>query len=94
MTLSCLTSGRKELSFRGNWNGNEGAEKNSNFYQLLKRIEVEDPRITKWMNKQQRKYTSPDIQNEMLKVNISYFLEIHKTYFPSESTTLMQYAYL
>ena len=47
----CLTLGRRRLSFRGNWNGDEGAEKNSNFYQLLKRIEVDDPRITKWMNK-------------------------------------------
>ena len=35
-----LTSGQQGLSFRGNWNGDEGTEKNSNFYQLLKRIEV------------------------------------------------------
>ena len=65
------------MSFRGNRNGDEGAEKNSNFYQLLKRIEVDDPRITKWMNKKQLKYTSPDIKNEMLKVNFSYYLEIY-----------------
>ena len=46
------------------------------------------------MNKKQFKYTSPDIQNEMLKENISYVLEIHKTYFPSELNMLMPYAYL
>ena len=68
--------------------------KKLNFYQLLKRIEVDDPRITKWMNKKQLKYTSRDIQDEMLKVNISCFLEIHKTYFPSELTIVMCYAYL
>ena len=90
----CLTSGYQGLSFHGNWNGDEVAEKNSNFYQLLKKIEVDDPRITKWMNKKQLKYASPEAQNEMLKVNISYFLEIHKTYFPSELTILMHYAYL
>ena len=89
-----VTSGRQGLSFHGNWNGDEGTEKNSNFYHRLNRIQVEDPRITKWMNKKQMKYTSPDIQNEMLKVNISYFLEIQKTYFPSELNMLMHYAYL
>ena len=68
--------------------------KKLNFYQLLKRIEVDDPRITKWMNKKQLKYTSPHIQNEMLKVNISYLLEINQTYFPSELTILLHYAYL
>ena len=30
----------------------------------------------------------------MLRVNISYYLEIHKTYFPSELNMLMYYAYL
>ena len=39
---------------------------------------ADDPRITKWMNKKQLKNTSPDMQNEMLKVSIFYVLEIHK----------------
>ena len=75
----------KKIIISLNWDGDEGAEKNLNFHEFLKRIKVEDPRITKWMNKNQLKQTS-DIQNLMLKVNISHFLEIHKTYFPSELT--------
>ena len=58
----CLTSGRQGLSFRGNWKRDEGVEINSNFYQLLNRIEVGDPCITKWINKNQLKDTINPLQ--------------------------------
>ena len=35
-------------------------------------------RSTHYQMDEQLKYTSPDIQNEMLKASISYFLEIHE----------------
>ena len=43
-------------------------ESDSNFIQLL-RIRAEDnPNLQKWMDKCQDKFTSPDIQNEILKL--------------------------
>ena len=39
---------------------------NSNFYQVLKLRASEDPRIDEWLTRKQQKYTSPEIQSEML----------------------------
>ena len=42
------------------------SEENSNFYQLLKLRAQENPAIIEWLRKRDDKYTSPEIQNEML----------------------------
>ncbi|XP_068725038.1 zinc finger MYM-type protein 1-like isoform X1 [Montipora capricornis] len=41
-------------------------EENSNFHQLLKLRSQENPEIIEWLQKRDEKYTSPEIQNEML----------------------------
>ena len=45
-----------------------GSEIDSNFIQLLKLRAQDDPRIDRWLVKRTDKYTSADIQNEILKV--------------------------
>ena len=57
---------RQSLALRGNWDEEKKCEVNSNFYQLLKLRASEDPRIDEWLTRKQQKYTSPEIQNEML----------------------------
>ena len=42
------------------------SEENSNFDQLLKLRARENPEIIKWLRKRDEKYTSPEIQNELL----------------------------
>ena len=46
----------------------DGKEEDSNFKQLLKLRGTDDPRIFEWLTKKTDKYTSGDIQNEMLKI--------------------------
>ena len=63
---------RQGIAFRGRWKTDDpkilNGESNSNFIQLL-RIRAEDnPNLQKWMDKCQDKFTSPDIQNEILKL--------------------------
>ena len=53
---------RQGLPFRGH-----GDESDSNFLQLLKLRGVDDPRIGHWLKKKTDKYTSADVQNEILK---------------------------
>ena len=53
---------RQGLPFRG-----DGEEIDSNFIQLLKLRGLDDPRIDSWLSKQNSKYTSHIIQNEILK---------------------------
>ena len=53
--------GREGLSLRG-----DGDEVNSNFIQLLK-LNDQNLKIDNWLKKKSNKYTSPDIQNEILK---------------------------
>ena len=53
---------RQGLAFRG-----DGDESNSNFLQLLKLHGLDDPRIPEWIAKKANKYTSHDIQDELLK---------------------------
>ena len=54
---------RQGLPLRGHGSGMD-----SNFLQLLKLQAQDDPRIESWLNKRTDKYTSADIQNEILKV--------------------------
>ena len=53
---------RQGLPIRG-----DGDESNSNYMQLLKLRGEDDARIFEWLKKKTDKYTSVDIQNEMLK---------------------------
>ena len=58
---------RQALPLRGNWDVNTATEENSNFHQLLKLRAEENPKILEWLQRKGDKYTSPEIQNEMLK---------------------------
>ena len=52
----------------------DGDESNSNFMQLLKLRQNEDPRIKDWLHRKTNKYASHEIQNEVLKVMaVSHF---------------------
>ena len=53
---------RQGLAFRG-----DGDESNSNFIPLLKLRGLDDPRIGEWILKKANKYTSHDVQDELLK---------------------------
>ncbi|XP_068735601.1 zinc finger MYM-type protein 1-like [Montipora capricornis] len=57
---------RQALPLRGDWNTETMCEENSNFHQLLKLRSQENPEIIEWLQKRDEKYTSPEIQNEML----------------------------
>ena len=57
---------RQSLPIRGNWNNETKAEEDSNFSQLIKLKSEEDPKILKWLERKSYKYTSPEMQNEML----------------------------
>ncbi len=61
---------RQGLPLRGD--GSE--ELDSNFYQKLKLKSEEDPRVNDWLKKKTNKYTSHDIQNEILKVMAMHVL--------------------
>ena len=54
---------RQGIAIRG-----DGDESNSNFMQLLRLRQNEDPRIKDWIDKKTNKYVSHEIQNEVLKV--------------------------
>ena len=54
---------RQGLAFRGH-----GDETDSNFLQLLKLRAEDDTKIEKWLQRKTNKYTSADIQNELMKV--------------------------
>ena len=51
---------------RGDWNTETKSEENSNFHQLLKLWAQENPKLIEWLRKDPEKYTSPEIQNELL----------------------------
>lgn len=59
---------RQALPLRRYWKKVEKSEADSNFYQLLKLRCDEDPSIAEWLQKKTFKFTSADIQNEMLKI--------------------------
>ena len=51
---------------RGDLNTETKSEENSNFHQLLKLWAQENPKLIEWLRKDPEKYTSPEIQNELL----------------------------
>ena len=57
---------QQSLPLRGNWDESSKAEENSNFHQLIKLPSQQDPEILEWLQRKSNKYTSPEIQNEML----------------------------
>ena len=54
---------RQSIALRG-----DGDEIDSNFVQLLQLRACDDPGVKDWLKKKANKYTSPEIQNEMLEV--------------------------
>lgn len=54
--------GRQGLALRGH------DDSESNFVQLMNLRACDDPKIIDWLQKKSNKYTSPDIQNEMLQI--------------------------
>ena len=69
MEVNYFLLARQAIPLRGNWKEESAAESDSNFYQLLMLRTEEDKEILKWLDRKQQKYTSPDIQNEMIEVN-------------------------
>ena len=59
---------RQSLPFRGDWNKENGSEHNSNFHQMLLVRAEEEPEIVQWLKRKHNKFTSPEIQNEMMQV--------------------------
>ena len=57
---------RQAFPLRGDWNTETMSEENSNFHQLLNLRAQENPGIIEWLRKRDEKYTSPEIQNELL----------------------------
>ena len=64
--------GRQGLPLRGHYKSggisDEKGEIDSNFLQLLKVRAEDDEGLKKWLTKSQCKYTSPDVQNEILRI--------------------------
>ena len=60
--------GRQVLPLRG-----RGDDKDSNFKQLLNFRGEDDLEFDKWLKKENQTCTSPEIKNEMLKDNESYY---------------------
>ena len=63
-TIRFLT--RQGLALRGH-DHMEG-----NFIQLLKFLSIEDSELFEWIKKKSNKYTSPDIQNELIRLMHGY----------------------
>ena len=57
---------RQALPLRGDWNSVKMSKENSNFHQLLKLQDQENPEIIEWLRKRDEKYTLPEIQNGLL----------------------------
>lgn len=58
--------GRQGLALRGEYKGEEKSEIDSNLMQLLLLIAIYNPQVSTWLKRTQNRFTSPDIQNEML----------------------------
>ena len=59
---------RQAIPLRGGWNNESSSEINSNFTQLLMLRTEEDENFVQWLERKQMKYTSPEIQNEMIEI--------------------------
>ena len=58
---------RQGLPLRGHGDYEIQTDSDSNFVKLMKLRGEDDSRIAGWLEKKTDKYTSPDIQNEVLK---------------------------
>ena len=73
---------RQGLPLRGNRNTVTMSEENSNFHQLLNLRVQENPEIIEWLRKRDDKYTSPEIQNELLEaITLCMMGQISETFF-------------
>ena len=50
----------------------DGSNDNSNFNQILLLRTLDDPNLLTWMQRKAEKYTSPENQNELLKINQTF----------------------
>ena len=66
--MLCIIA-QQALPLRGNCNREHGVEESSNLHQLLLLRAGDDPRISNSLT-QKTKYTSPEIQNEMLQIKL------------------------
>ncbi|XP_057312165.1 zinc finger MYM-type protein 1-like [Hydractinia symbiolongicarpus] len=93
MLLKLLQSvrylGRQSLPFRGNLDEETHSELNSNFHQLLLLRCEDDKELSAWLAKNQN-YTSPAIQNEMLRIEaLSILRDIAKNIQSAEIFTIL-----
>ena len=76
--ISVCYLARQGLALYGWYKANDDSTKSrefhSNFLQLLKLCAEDNPSILQWIKWCQNKYTSPDIQNEMLGINMALSL--------------------
>ena len=63
-----ILSNIKFLSRQGLPSRGSGGDSDSNFLQLIKLREIDYPKLSNWMAKKTNTYTSPEIQNEFLKL--------------------------
>ena len=61
---------RQGIPLRGNWKEDKICEESSNFYQLFKLRIEDDHQIAEWLQRKGEKYTSPQIQNEILNIMV------------------------
>ena len=66
--MLCIIA-QQALPLHANWNSEHGVEETSNLHQLSLLQAGDDPRYFNWLT-QKTKYTSPEIQNEMLQVQL------------------------
>ena len=66
--LHQIVSSIKFLSRQGLAMRGDGDESDSNLKQLLRMKAEEDANLAEWLKRKETVYTSPDIQNEILKV--------------------------
>lgn len=71
--------GRQGLALRGRHktdseNIEQRGELDSNFFQVLKTRSEDNPELKKWLQRSQDKFTSPDIQNEVLRLMALHIL--------------------
>ena len=66
--MPCIIA-QQAQPLRGNWNSEHGVEEISNLHQILLLRAGNDPGIFNWVT-QKTKYTSPEIQNEMLQLKL------------------------
>ncbi len=82
---------RQGLALRGQYvsgdDSTKGGENDSNFIQLLRG--KDDPSILKWMEKVQDKFTSHEIQNEILSIMALYILREIATSISGKKYTIM-----